>query len=160
MQLTDAQIGTWNLVNSSGQFAAPANSAFTVTANGQTIAVTGVGFKRRPLYLPFEFYDLRVDNSLYLQLATPISDSQSIEVKNPSASLWPSTMQFVATADPLRFSPAIHVNQEGYMPNYQKKAMVGFYAGNLGELSIPTGGGFKIIDAHSGAQVFSGSLVS
>ena len=160
MQLTDAQIGTWNLVNSSGQFFAPANSSFTVTANGQTIAVTGVGFKRRPLYLPFEFYDLRVDNSLYLQLASPVADSQTVEVKNPGGSLWPSSMQFIAGADPLRFSPAIHVNQEGYLPNYPKKAMVGYYLGNLGEMTIPTASGFKIVDAHSGAQVFSGSLTA
>src|SRR5207249_3946012 len=158
MQLTNAAIGTWNLVNSSGSFMPPANNSFTVTANGQTIAVTGVGFKRRPLYLPFEFYDLRVDNSLYLQLASPIADNQSVEVKNPTASLWPLTMQFVTTSDPLRFSPAIHVNQEGYMPNYPKKAMVGYYVGNLGEMSLPISSGFKNVDAHTGAQVTSGTL--
>ena len=42
---------------------------------------------------------------------------------------------FVSKVDPLRYSPAIHVNQEGYMPNYSKKAMVGYYLGNLGEMT-------------------------
>jgi len=51
-------------------FAAPPASAFTVTANGQPVAVTSVGFKRRPLYAPFEMYDLRIENSMYLQLAS------------------------------------------------------------------------------------------
>src|SRR5438477_1743519 len=101
----------------------------------------------------------RIDNSLYLQLATPISDNQTVSVQNPGGALWPSSLSFSATADPLRYSPAIHVNQEGYMPNYSKKAMVGYYAGSLGEIDIPTSGGFKLVDAATGAQVFQGSLV-
>ena len=152
-----AQVTQWNFVNS-GNFTAPSPGAFTVTANGQTIAVTGVGFKRRPIYAPFEMYDLRIDNSLYLQLASPISDGQAVEVKNPNGSLWASSMKFTATADPLRYSPAIHVNQEGYMPNYPKKAMVGYYLGNMGEMVVPFSGGFKIVDATTGAQVFQGTL--
>jgi len=40
-------------------------------------------------------------------------------VKNQSGALWPSTMQFKTTTDPLRYSPAIHVNQEGYVPALQ-----------------------------------------
>jgi hypothetical protein len=153
-----AQVTQWNLVDSSGNFAAPSPGAFTVTANGQTIAVTSVGFKRRPIYAPFEMYDLRLENSLYLQLASPIADGQAVEVKNPSASLWASSVKFTTTTDPLRYSPAIHVNQEGYMPNYPKKAMVGYYLGNLGEMPVPSSGGFKIVDAATGVQVFQGTL--
>src|SRR6185312_10984222 len=54
----------------------------------------------------------------------------------------------------------IHVNQEGYMPNYSKKAMVGYYAGTMGEISIPSGSGFKLVDANSGTTVFSGTLTA
>ena len=82
-----------------------------------------------------------------------------MEVNNPDGSSWASSMKFAATADPLRYSPAIHVNQEGYMPNYSKKAMVGYYAGSLGEMSIPASAGFKIVDANTGAQVYQGTLV-
>src|SRR6266404_4366734 len=159
-QLDPAPVSQWDLVNSSGQFLTPATGAFVVTANGQPIAVTAVGFKRRPLYAPFEMYDLRIENSLYLQLATPIADNQSIEVLNPAATLWGPTMRFTTVSDPLRFNPAIHVNQEGYMPNYTKKAMVGYYLGSLGEMDIPTSSGFKIVDATTGVQVFQGTLVA
>jgi hypothetical protein len=153
-----AQVTQWNFVDSNGNLSAPSSGAFTVIVNGQTVAVTGVGFKRRPIYAPFEMYDLRLENSLYLQIASPISDTQVVEVKNPSGSLWSSGMKFIATADPLRYSPAIHVNQEGYMPNFTKKAMVGYYLGNLGEMTIPSSGGFKLVDATTGIQVFQGTL--
>jgi hypothetical protein len=154
-----AQVTQWNLVDANFNFLAPSTSAFTVTANGQPVAVTSVGFKRRPLYAPLAPYDLRIENSLYLQLASPISDNQTIEVKNPSGSLWPASMKFIAAADPLRYSPAIHVNQEGYLPNYSKIAMVGYFVGNLGEMNIPASAGFKLVDATTGAQVYQGTLV-
>ena len=48
-------------------------------------------------------------------------------VSNTTGNLWPSTMQFQASADPFRFSPAIHVNQEGYGASFTKKAMIGYY---------------------------------
>ena len=36
--------------------------------------------------------------------------------------------------------------------------MVGCYLGSLGEMDIPTSGGFQIVDAGSGAVVHSGIL--
>jgi hypothetical protein len=153
-----ARVTQWDLVDASGNFAAPSPGSFSVTANGQPITVTAVGFKRRPLYAPFEMYDLRIENSMYLQLASPISDNQVIEVKNPGGNLWASSMQFIATASPLRYSPAIHVNQEGYMPNFTKKAMIGYYLGNLGEMNIVASSGFKLVDANTGVQVYQGAL--
>jgi hypothetical protein len=156
----NARVTQWDLVDGNGQFMTPSTGAFGVTADGQPIGVTSVAFKRRPLYAPFKMYDLRIENSMYLQLASPISDNQTVEVKNPSGSLWDSSTHFVATTHPLRFNPAIHVNQEGYLPNYAKKAMVGYYAGSMGEMSIPASGGFRIVDANTGAQVFQGALTA
>ena len=127
-----------------------------MTANGQAVGVTGIGFKRRPLYAPLATYDLRIENSLYLQLATPLTDNQVVEVKNPDGTIWSSSTTYVGKVDPLRYSPAIHVNQEGYMPGCSKKAMVGCYAGSLGEVPIPTGSGFKIVDNRTGAVVYQG----
>ncbi|HXS68320.1 MAG TPA: glycoside hydrolase family 9 protein, partial [Candidatus Polarisedimenticolia bacterium] len=149
---------SFNLVSSALTFLAPSAGLFSVTANGQSIPVTAVGFKRRPLYAPLKKFDLRIDNCLYLQLSTPISDNQVIKVTNPSGSLWSSSTSFTTTVDPLRFNPAIHVNQEGYMPNYPKKAEVGYWAGSMGEVSIPATSGFKLVDANSGATVFTGAL--
>src|SRR5262249_41673015 len=137
----------------------PPMNAISVTANGKTIPVTGIGFKRRPLYAPLVGYDLRIQNSLYLQLGSPVSDNQTVTVKNSDPSLWIATQVFSTTVDPLRYSPAIHVNHEGYMPNFSKKAMVGYYLGNLGEMNCAASG-FSIVDASSGATVYQGSLVS
>src|SRR2546425_978871 len=81
-------------------------------------------FKRRPLYAALTVRDLRIENCLYLQLANPIADGQQVEVKNPTGSLWPSSIGFSATATPLRFSPAIHVNQEGYVPSFPVSSSV------------------------------------
>ena len=149
-----------NLVDGSYNFTVPSTGSFAVTANGQSIPVQAVGFKRRPLYAPLYKFDLRIDNNIYLQLAAPISDNQVIQVSNPNGTLWSASTTFTATVDPLRFNPAIHVNQEGYMPNYSKKAMVGYYAGSMGEISVPSSAGFKLADANSGATVFTGTLAS
>jgi len=154
-----------NLVDGSFTFAAPLPGIFAVTATGPlglpvVVPVQAVGFKRRPFFAPLQKFDLRIDNNVYLQLATPISDNQVIKVINPNGALWNAGTTFTATVDPLRFNPAIHVNQEGYMPNYSKKAMVGYFAGSMGEIAIPASSGFKLVDANSGATVFTGSLNS
>jgi hypothetical protein len=155
-----AQPADWNFVDSSGNFSAPATSKFAVTVDGQSVNVTSVGFRRRVGFAQLRTYDLRLDNAIYLTLATPISEGQSVEVKNPDASLWPSSMQFAAKADALRFSPAIHVNEEGYVPSFPKKAMVGYLLGNLGELNVDASAGFKLVNASTGATVFTGTLTS
>ncbi|EEF63251.1 glycoside hydrolase family 9 protein [Pedosphaera parvula] len=148
------QPSTWNFANN-----VPSASKFTVTVDGKQVAVQSVGFKRRPLYAALNSYDLRLENSLYLKLASPVSDNQNVVVKNPDGSVFSSSMQFALQANPLRYSPAIHVNQEGYVPSFPKKAMVGYYAGDMGEMDIPASSGFILVDVNSGAQVFSGSLV-
>ncbi len=149
-----------NLVDGSFNFLPPSAGLFAVTANGQSVSVQAVGFKRRVMYAPLYRYDLRIDNNVYLQLSSPISDNQVIKVTNPNGNLWSASTGFTATVDPLRFSPAIHVNQEGYMPTYSKKAMVGYYAGSMGEVTIPASSGFKLVDANSGATVFTGTLTA
>ena len=71
--------------------------------------------------------------------------------------MWSSNLVFAAVSDPLRYSPAIHVNQVGYLPLLPKKAMVGYYLGSAGELPAVTGG-FSLVDSRSGATVFQGTL--
>ena len=153
-----ARVAQWDFVDSSFQLAAPSASSFTVTVNGQAVTVTSVGFKRRPIYAPLATFDLRIENSLYLELGTSVGENAVVEVKNPGGALWPATTQFITQAHPLRYSPAVHVNQEGYLPAYPKKAIVGYYAGNLGEMTVP-GTGFQIVDANTGEKVFLGTLV-
>jgi hypothetical protein len=147
---------SWQWVDSNGNLALPNTSSVKVVVNGQTDSATVIGFKRRPIYAPQATWDLRIANSLYLQLSTPVSDGQSVQVTN-DGSVWPTNMSFSATADPLRYNPAIHVNQEGYLPAYPKKAIVGYYLGSGGELPIVTNK-FLLVDAQSGATVYQGAL--
>jgi hypothetical protein len=155
-----ARVSTWDFVNDQFVATLPATSQFSVTANGATIGVQSVGFKRRPLYAPEKEGDLRIGNHLYLKLASAIPEGATVEVKNPSSTYWPASMQFAARDDAFRYSPAIHVNQVGYMPNYPKKAMVGYYLGSLGELSVPASAGFYILDAKSKGVMFQAALKS
>ena len=155
-----AVVDSWNFVSSTGVFTAPAASKFAVTVDGQSVAVQSIGFRRRVRYAPLDIRDLRIGNYLYVQLATPVTEGQTVVVKNADATLWPATVSYTAKADPLRNSPAIHVNQEGYVPSLPKKAMVGYYLGNLGELSVSAGSGFKLVNAATGATVYQGSLVT
>ncbi|HEX5223208.1 MAG TPA: glycoside hydrolase family 9 protein [Verrucomicrobiae bacterium] len=150
-------VTSWNFVNSSGSLQLPATSQFTVTANNSTIGVQSVGFKRRPLYAPLAERDLRIDNCLYLQLSSPIPDNATVKVVNPNGSLWSSSLSFTSKAEALRYNPAIHVNQEGYVPAFPKKAMVGYYLGSMGELPLPSTT-FTIVNATSGVPVWQGSL--
>ena len=158
-QPNPAAMSVWNFVDGSGNAALPAASEFNVTVNGQPAVVQAVGFKRRPLYAPLALRDLRVESTIYLKLGTPVAKGQSVEVKNPSGALWPSSMVFATKANVLRYGPALHVNQEGYLPGRPKKALVGYYLGSLGEMDIPAGEGFQLVDAATGSVAYSGSLV-
>jgi hypothetical protein len=157
-----APLTMWNLVGPDHQFIPPAFTDFVVTVGGRRVDITAIGFKRRALYVPLNSRDLRVGNYLYLQLATAIrftGDPQTVEVTNPAGTLWKSKCFFTATTDPLRYSPAIHVNQTGYVPSFSKRAMIGYYLGSLGELTLSPPPEFSLVDAKNGATVHRGSLV-
>ena len=151
-----ARVNSWDWVNSEQVFIAPSNSAIKVLVGGQAQSVAKVGFQRRPIYAPLLNWDLRIGNRLYLQLTNSLSDGAAVQVLN-DGTLWATNIVFAAVVDPLRYSPAIHVNQEGYLPAYPKMAAVGYYLGNLGEMAIPTNQ-FLVVDAQTGAAVFSGVL--
>ncbi len=158
----------WNFVDQNGRLSLPDINEFVVAFAGTNCPVTAVGFKRRVVYAPLKKRDLRIGNYLYLQLAHPIPDKQKVEVSNPDAKLWPANLHFAATLEPSRWSPAIHVNQTGYLPDIAAKAMVGFYLGSLGEMDLPLACGaspgqeipFKLVEAQSGRPVYQGHLTS
>src|SRR6266404_4707431 len=119
-QSEQAPVDSWDWVgwvNNQWAFVPPGMSSVKVIVNGQTNNITGVGFKRRPLYAAFPNWDLRIGNQLYLRLSNRIADGASVQVMN-NGTVWPTNLLFTAVADPLRYSPAIHVNQEGYLPGY------------------------------------------
>ena len=159
----DSPLNQWTFADLNGRAHLPSPKEFLVLAGGRTNVVRAIGFKRRVLYAPLKQRDLRIGNYLYLQVVTPIGDNQSVEVLNSEKKLWPAETHFTAKSDPVRYSPAIHVNQVGYLPGQSKKAMVGYYIGSLGEMEVAGGGApasFKIIDAASGKTVFTGNLAA
>jgi hypothetical protein len=151
------RVSAWDFVGDNYAPHLPAASEFAVTKDGQTVPVVAVGFKRRVLSAP-EKRDLRLGNEIYLTLGASIADGQQVEVKNPSGALWTAPVEYKAMMDPLRYSPAIHVNQVGYMPAYPKKAMVGYYLGSLGEMPLAAGTSFELIDSTSQLPVYTGTL--
>ncbi len=151
-----ARVDSWDWVNDQQSFAPPNMSSINVLVNGQASSVVGIGFKRRPVYAPLMMWDLRIGNELYLKLSSAIPDGASVQVVN-NGTLWPTNMAFTAKADPLRYNPAIHVNQEGYLPAYPKKAAVGYFLGDLGEMVIPTST-FFVVNTQNGTTMYQGTL--
>jgi hypothetical protein len=148
----------WDFVEGSGTLRLPPPAQLRVTVQGSVVPVEAVGFKRRVIYAPLTVRDLRIGCYLYLSLRGPVPDGTTVEVSSPGAALWPADMRFVARAEPSRLSPAIHVNQVGYIPGGAKVAMVGYYLGSLGELRLPEGTRFRAIDAGTGRSAFEGAL--
>src|SRR5258705_321590 len=64
-----AGVDKWNFVGAPGLPQFPNASEFVVLADGKTVPIITIAFKRRPLYAPLANYDLRIENDLYLQLA-------------------------------------------------------------------------------------------
>ena len=156
-----ARVTQWNFVAANFQYLLPLPARFLVMADGVPVPVESVGFKRRPIYAAFKQRDLRIGNQLYLKLSRSLAEGQQVAVTNPDGTLWSSTnVQYEATLDAKQFSPAIHVNQNGYMPGSSKKAMVGYFLGTMGELEVPHARGFKLIEPGTGNVVHEGALSS
>src|SRR5262249_37616353 len=85
-----APVREWNFVDSAGRLNLPPPEELAVYAGSERISVKRLGFKRRALYAPFKQRDLRIVNSLYLELTRPVNDNSSVEVKNPDQKLWKS----------------------------------------------------------------------
>lgn len=151
-----APLADWDWINTQGEFVPPNLSSLRVVVNGETNTAAVVGFRRRPIYAPLTGWDLRIANHLFLQLQNPIDEGQFVQVIQDGTA-WPTIIQFSGSAARLRYNPAIHVNQEGYIPGFPKTAMVGYYLGSSGELTIPTNR-FEVVDVATGATAFSGTL--
>jgi len=150
--------GRWDFVGTNGTLHLPAPAAFQVQAGSEDYPVSEVGFKRRAVYAPLAPRDLRIGNWLYLRLDHPLPSGVTVRVTNPNRRLWDPATSFEANIDPLRWNPAIHINQTGYVPQFPKIAMVGYYLGSAGELEWPGKKMFQIITADTGKVVLTGWL--
>ncbi|MGH7996327.1 MAG: glycoside hydrolase family 9 protein [Opitutaceae bacterium] len=174
-----AWVRRWPMVGANLDSPTLVPAGLRVWVDGRPVPIIDAGWKRRVAYAAFDHRDLRVSTRLYLRLgeapefgvpagrlrargecrlwAPPVSPGDRVAVADPTGLLWPKRRRLDAVADPLRYSPAIHVNQEGYVPSLPKCAMVGYYLGGLGELHVaPTP--FRIVDARTGAPEFEGRL--
>ncbi len=149
--------GQWNFAVPS--VAIPRAEQFTVAVDERPMRVSAVGLKRRAVRAPLEGGELVVGTWIYLRLDADVSTGAKVTVSNPSGDLWTVTTLFRTQVDPLRESPAIHINQEGYLPAESKIAMIGYYLGSLGELPIPANHGFRLINTR-GKTVFEGKLTA
>jgi hypothetical protein len=148
----------WDFVDSSGTARLPRPSQLRVSVRGAPDRVEAVGFKRRVAYAPLKVRDLRIGCCLYLRLTTPVPEGAAVTVTDPDGALGAPTLRYEAVFERAQLSRAIHVNQVGFMPDGPKTAMVGFYLGSLGELDVPPGSRFHLVDTSNGRQVFSGTL--
>lgn len=128
----------------------PTPRELQVSAEGNPIQVSKVGYRQRVSYAPLKQYDLRIGKSLFLQLSTAIPTNTEVKVSMGS---WNA----VAGFQPHRWSPAIHANQVGYEAKSPKIAFIGYYLGTLGELDTQASV-FEVIAVATGQNVFSGKL--
>lgn len=130
--------------------APPRADRFVVQVADKPVVVTAVGFRRRVRYAPDRRDDLRVACVVYLRLAANVPSGARVRVASHLG-------DWSATASPLRWSPVVHANHEGYAPGGPKVALVGDWLGTLGELPIEAEG-FSLVDDASGKTVFQGPL--
>lgn len=150
-----ASVLRWNVADLAGSEAAVA-VRLQVRVDGAEVPVLNVGARRHVVRAPRLVRDLQVESALYLRLGRQVPDGARVDIRNPDGKLWEQRTRFDCVADPLRTSPAVHVNQEGYLPAAPKRARVGFYLGSLGELPVAANT-FSIVD-EQGKRVFRGKL--
>ena len=154
----EGRVTAWDFVDAAGGLHLPPPAALAATIGGERADIQALGFKRRVLFAPLRKRDLRIANYLYLRLGSPIAPGKDVRVSNISCPSWPGSLEFHGLMDPLRYNPAIHINQAGYIPGEPMDARVGFYLGSMGELSVPTPASFQIVDSSTGNTVYRGTL--
>ncbi len=122
------------------RFSSPASFRLT-SSSGKTIPIVDSGFWINALQAcivhpilpgqPHSLRDAQVRYFAFLKVAHPFKDGQTFSVNIEG------TPPFRSTFSANSWSPAIKVNQVGYMPNASKKyAYVGFWLGDRGKLDI------------------------
>ncbi len=135
----------------------PEASAFTVSVNGKSVAVAGIGLRRIPIYAGYWKFDLRLMLQVFLKLEKPLPDGAAVEVSDRQGSLWAADQPLSVTMDANRWSPAIHFSRHGYAPDAPKFASVSYDLGTLGEMELPSDTQAVLVDS-AGKAVFRGPL--
>ena len=147
---------SWNFVQSTG-FTSPTSGSMVVEVDGQVVGASIIGFQRRVAYAPLETRDLRIHNRVFIELASPAALNSMISVRTTDWETPGLESTYHARLNADRRNPALHVNQEGYATTGAKQAVIGYYLGSAGELTIP-GSNYQLIDIKTGQSVFTGTL--
>lgn len=129
----------------------PAASTFDVRQNGSVIPVVEATLTRRATHAEATEYKIDVSTRIFLRLASPISEPAQIAVSHPAAG------SVASNISPTAPSPAFLVNHVGYLPTGPKKAFFYEFLGDWGELALPDGATFSVINTANGATVYSGT---
>ena len=150
----------WDFADPASGLQLPPITDFVVSVDGTPTTVLELGYRRRVAFAERTQWDLRLQVSLFLRLATPIPLGASVSVTSGNAAIVPAGTSFNAVSAVDATNPAIHVNHEGYTPGFPKQAMVGYYLGSLGELPVTGAPSFDLRRADDLQIVYSGSLTS
>jgi hypothetical protein len=142
----------WNFV-SNGAFVAP--TTLKVTVNGVATTIASMSFRRRPNYMPLRARDFRIGNWLVINLGVDLKENDTVQVSDSSKTILTKDLTQVKKATTV--TPVISVAQAGYNTNFVKKAFVGYYLGNGGELDLSYLTTFSVLDKNNNV-VFSGTL--
>ena len=153
-----ANVDAWAWVDTNRDLHLPAITSVQVEVSGRPVTVQKTGFRRRPLSATLREWDLRLGSSLYLELAEPVQPGDLLRLSTADPDVWDPATVLEVEADPLRWSPAIHVNQSGYLPGYSKKAWVGLNLGSLGELTVAPALPFTVVRMEDGKVLWTGQL--
>ena len=129
----------------------PAPASFDVRQNGSPISIVEATLTRRAAHAESAEYKIEVITRIWLRLASPLSEPALLSVAQPTAGSVSATL---SSNSP---SPAFLVNRVGYLPAAPKLAFFHQFLGDWGEVSLPDGQVFSVIDATTGASILSGT---
>lgn len=132
----------------------PAPESFDVTVGGQAIPVTRVGSVRRAASARTDIWSAEIQSRVFLELSSPATAGSSVTVNGPEVT------NAVATLQETRLSRVIHVNPVGFSPQAAKRAFLGFWLGDLGELDLSAWNNvlFEVRRELEGTVAFTGLL--
>ncbi len=133
-------------------------TSLVVQTDSKNVPIQRTGFRRRVLSAPLKHPDLRIGNSLFLQLAEPLTPGSNVSVQDPKHLLGDLPPHLQTVFSKTRWAPSIHVNEVGYAPGKPKHAIVGYYLGDLGEMELDPHLEFHLVDPQTGKIVFQGKL--
>jgi len=126
-------------------------SLVKVAADGHRVAVQRIGVDRQVLALPAAPAPATVVTRVHLALAEPLAPHAKYRLR-----IAPLGLDATLVFDPGLRSPAIAVNQLGYVPAARKVAFVGDWLGTAGPLPVTTQA-FDVLDER-GVVAFHGAL--